>query len=164
VVAGGVPFRGGDGAHPESGHIAVGIATSRCYCGRSACWEQAASRQALQGEGARLLGLAPNDPTVLPQLSERATGGDAQALRVFRAYGAAVAEGLGTLMGVYRPQVVVLGGSASRYFPHFSAALESPLRELGEWISSADVRATELEDHGGAVGAALAASSLPVRS
>lgn len=40
-------FRGADGSHPEAGHIPVGGPPAPCYCGLPNCWEQLASRTAL---------------------------------------------------------------------------------------------------------------------
>jgi glucokinase len=47
VLASGRPFRGADGGHPEAGHIPAGGPPAPCYCGLPNCWEQLASRTAL---------------------------------------------------------------------------------------------------------------------
>ena len=44
----GSPFRGPRGEHPEAGHIPIITGLGRCYCGAKGCWEQVASRSALQ--------------------------------------------------------------------------------------------------------------------
>ena len=98
LLAGDRPFRRADGTHPEGGHIAVAGVTTPCYCGRRSCWEQAASRQALQRTAAHLVGREPSDPTVIAELADRAGRGDAPALRAFVDFGRALADGLATLL------------------------------------------------------------------
>src|SRR5579875_3201258 len=41
------PVRAADGSHPEAGHIPVPGPAAPCYCGLPTCWEQLASRRAL---------------------------------------------------------------------------------------------------------------------
>jgi glucokinase len=153
----GVPVRGRDGAHPEAGHIAVSTATRDCYCGRRTCWEQGASRLALQKAAASLLGLRADDRTAIDSLAAQADAGSAAALAVFAAYGAALAEGLATLLAVLRVRTVVLGGGASTYFHRFEPAVNAELAGLGGWISTPRLLPTQLDDDGGAIGAALLA-------
>ncbi|MBT8161944.1 MULTISPECIES: ROK family protein [Arthrobacter] len=150
----GKPFRGSDGMHPEGGHIAVGIKTEPCYCGRRSCWEQAASRQTLQRTAAEILVLKPTDRTALAELANRAIAGNEQARAVFNNYGTAVADGLGTLLAAYRPRNVVLGGSAADHYELFVDSLRESLERLGVWIHFVELAKTKLDDFGGAIGAA----------
>lgn len=155
------PFRTVDGTHPEGGHISVATPTGRCYCGRPACWEQAASRRNLQRAAARILDRPATDRTVIDELAAGAVRGDAEALAAFDAYGRGVADGLGTLLTLYGPTLVVIGGSAARHLELFRASLDAALDELGSWIPARTVRKTVLDDDGGALGAArLAAAAL----
>ncbi|MET4097573.1 ROK family protein [Arthrobacter sp. UYCu712] len=152
----GKPLRGGDGMHPETGHITVAAAaTPACYCGREACWEQTASRQTLQRSAAALLGKGPTDRTAIAELAARARRGEKQATEVFRDYGLAIADGLGTLLAAYRPENVVLGGSAAQHFDLYSDTVERSLQRLGAWIHYAQISKTGLDDYGGAIGAAF---------
>lgn len=155
----GVPIRGHDGAHPEAGHIAVSTATPDCYCGRHACWEQAASRLALQKSAASLLGLRSDDRTAVDSLAARADAGDVVARTEFASYGVALAEGLATLLAVHRVGTVVLGGGASTYFRRFEPTVTAELAMLRGWISTPRLLPTQLDDDGGAIGAALLALS-----
>ncbi|MDQ1060841.1 glucokinase [Arthrobacter globiformis] len=150
----GRPLRGADGMHPEAGHITVRHAPVACYCGRDACWEQAASRQALQRAAAAVLGRDPDDRNAVADLAENATRGDAAATRMFREYGLAVAVGLGTLLAAYRPNTVILGGSAAEHLNLYREEIQSYLAGLGPWIHHARLAATHLDDFGGAIGAA----------
>jgi glucokinase len=153
----GEPFRGGDNRHPEGGHLSTRIPTRPCYCGRLQCWEQAASRTALQTTAAAYLNTPDDDPTVIARLTSEVERGDKGARAIFSNYGAAVADGLATLLELYRPTHVILGGSAGIALPHFQHALSGSLAPLRAWIPEPTIAASALDDHGGALGAALLA-------
>lgn len=151
------PFRLADGTHPEGGHIAVSIPTTPCYCGRTACWEQAASRQYLQRTAARILHREPTDGRVIDDLADRAVRGDHAARTIFCDYGISIAAGLATLLTLYGPDLVVIGGSAARHLPHYLNAITETLATLGTWIPEHEIVATQLDDYGGAIGGACLA-------
>jgi glucokinase len=151
LLDGDTPFRLPDGTHPEGGHIAVSIATTPCYCGRGACWEQAASRRTLQHSAARILGRTPTDARVIDDL---AASNDCDARQAFHAYGSSIAAGLATLLTLYGPDLVVIGGSAARHLPLYRKAIHEALATLGRWIPSQQIVGTRLNDYGGAIGGA----------
>lgn len=151
LLDGDTPFRLPDGTHPEGGHIAVSLSTTPCYCGRTACWEQAASRRNLQNTAAGILGRSTTDAHVIDDL---ATRGDLIARQAFHDYGIAVAAGLGTLLTLYGPDLVVIGGSAARHLPLYRDAIRDALAALGRWIPHHQVVGTQLDDYGGAIGGA----------
>ena len=151
LIIDGAPLRGGDGVHPEGGHVSVSGETQLCYCGRTSCWEQRASRQALQRAAAHLLGRKDNDPGVIAELAVRADAGDTAAIDVFCEYGRGIADGLATLLALYRPERVVLGGSAAKYLPYYHRAICEALDPLNAWISHPEITKTALDDFGGAI-------------
>ena len=154
LLTGETPFRLHDGSHPEGGHIAVSVPTDPCYCGRRWCWEQGASRRALQRAAAAVLGRPPEDRGALSELAARAGRDDPVALGVYERYGEAVADGLGTLLALYGPATVVIGGSGSEHLEHYRRALERSLAAVRGWVPEHTVVGTRLDDHGGAIGAA----------
>ncbi|MBV9793405.1 MAG: ROK family protein [Actinobacteria bacterium] len=147
VVTGGQLFRAGDGTHPEAGHLAVPDAPVPCYCGLARCWEQAASRAALEG-------LTSGDPATAAAAARRGEPGPVAA---FALYGQRLAAGLGTLLTVFRPDRVVLGGSAARYLDLFAPALAAGLDHDAPYQWTPPVVPAELGDLAGAVGAAVLA-------
>jgi glucokinase len=161
LLDGDSPFRLADGTHPEGGHIGVAIPTPACYCGRRACWEQAASRQALQRTAAGITGRDPGDQAAITALAAQASDGDAAAVAAFEAYGRGIADGLSTLLTLYGPTLVVLGGSGARYLDHFRKALDDGLKSLDGWVPRAPLVRTQLDDYGGAIGAAHLVTKLP---
>ncbi|HEV2634007.1 MAG TPA: ROK family protein [Actinocrinis sp.] len=147
VVTDGRLVRAGDGSHPEAGHIAVPDAPTPCYCGLPSCWEQAASRTALEA-------MTGSDPTSAADAARR---GDAQAARTFEHYGRQVAAGLGTLLTLFRPDRVVLGGSGARYLDLYAHALQAGIERNAPYRWTPPVLPARLGDLAGAVGAAVLA-------
>ncbi|MEI7745449.1 MAG: ROK family protein, partial [Chloroflexota bacterium] len=103
MIQGRLPVLPADGQHPEGGHIAVAGAGSPCYCGLPQCWEQVASRSALDRLRADV-------------------GGDEVAL--WAEYARRLAGGLVTLLTLYHPGCVVIGGGVAQHW----SSLEQPLR------------------------------------
>ena len=149
----GRPFRGADGTPPEAGHIDVTAAPQPCYCGRQNCFEQAASRTALQRIAAAATGAADDDRHAIRHLADLANQGNEAAQRTFDAYGQALAGGLGTLLEIYRPGAVILAGSAARWLKHYRPAMTGALTALAPWVPQVPITRTRLGDTIGALGA-----------
>jgi glucokinase len=145
VITDGKLLRAADGTHPEAGHIAVRESPTTCYCGLPRCWEQAASRTALDGIVGGDLAIA----------AAAARAGDDRAIRAFERYGQNLAAGLGTLLTLFRPDRVILGGSAARYLDLFAGALSSALTRAPDYRWTPPVVEAELGDLAGAIGAAI---------
>jgi glucokinase len=152
ALTAGRPFRGADGAHPEAGHMPVCGPAAPCYCGLPACWEQLASRTALD----QLADLAGQPADAL---AGRARGGDAAAARVFGTYGERVGAGLVTLLAIFRPDRVVVAGGAARFLDLFGPGLHRSLDQGPKYSPKPAVVAAELGDLSGAIGAAVLARS-----
>ena len=147
VIRRGTPFRGADGVHPEGGHVSVPGPPAPCYCGRATCLEQTASRTALQAAAKAATG----DDSVA-ELARAAESGDPAARRVFSDFGARLGDGLLELCTQHRPELVVLGGSASPHLERFRVSLEDRLATLVD-APVPEVRGSDLADLSGAVGA-----------
>jgi glucokinase len=139
------PFRGSDGAHPEAGHIPVPGPPAPCYCGLATCWEQLASRTALD--------TATGHAT--DQIAAAATAGDQHARQVFDGYAGHVGSGLAALITVFRPARVVVGGSAARYLPLLRPGIDRALTRSRPYAWTPPVAAAELGEYSGAIGAAV---------
>jgi glucokinase len=151
----GKPFRTVGGAHPEVGHLPVTSGTVRCYCGIIGCWEQNASRAALQTRLIPLLPPATPPDRVLGDAA-RAAPSDPTIQAAFHDYGRLLGRGLCTLHTVYGPDIIVLGGSASVFFPLFRAGVQ---QDIGRSGSQDLVRIASLTESG-AIGAAMVADTL----
>jgi glucokinase len=147
ALTGGRPFRGADGGHPEAGHIPIGGPRAPCYCGLPSCWEQLASRTALDH-------LTGNDTEAL---AAKARGGDVATAQMFDTYGERVGTGLLTLLAIFRPDRVVVAGGAARFIDLFSHGLRRSLDRGPKYTPKPAVVAAELGNLSGAIGAAVMA-------
>src|SRR5580693_1599738 len=141
----GRPVRGADGCHPEAGHIAVSGPPASCYCGLPTCWEQLASRTALHQ-------LAVGE---IHELAGKARGGDTAASQVFDTYGERVGAGLTTLLTIFRPDRVIIGGSAAQYADLFEHGLHQSLNRAAMYTRTPALVTAELGNLAGAIGAAV---------
>jgi glucokinase len=147
VITEGHLLRAGDASHPEAGHIAIPDAPTSCYCGLPNCWEQAASRTALEA-------MTGSDPASAADAARR---GDAQAARMFEHYGRQVAAGLATLLTLFRPDRVVLGGSGAQYLDLYANALQTGIERNAPYRWTPPILPAGPGDLAGAVGAAVLA-------
>ena len=132
IVTGGRLLRGARGFAGEIGHLQVDREGQVCRCGRRGCWETVIGLNAL-------LGLAADpadpvrDPSVdvvrrLEELRSRAEAGDARTLAAIHEVGEWLAAGCGSLINVFNPEVIVLGGYFAVLGPWFAARLADDLR------------------------------------
>ena len=79
---------------------------------------------------------------------ERARQGDAQALRLFHAFGLEVGHAVMTILYAYDPELIVLGGSISRAFPYFEGGMRERLRSFAyqHALESLVITCSENED------------------
>jgi glucokinase len=150
LLVGGRPVRAADGTHPEAGHLPVPGASAPCYCGLPTCWEQVASRTALD----HLTSGRTAD------FATRARRNHADVETVFDLYGSRVAAGLAILLPLTRPARLVLGGSAAQYLPLFSAALDQSLQRAPGFSYYAKPFSATLGAMSGAIGAAVLARQM----
>jgi len=153
VLRHGRPHRGGDGLHPEGGHLPVPGPAAPCYCGLQSCWEQRGSRTALE----RLL-LDDGTFASLDAAAAAARNGEPGAVAAFDSYGRAVGIGLATMCTVFRPQRVVIGGGSAPHLDLFAGGIAAALERNSPYRTDAEIRAAELGAVAGAAGAALLAT------
>lgn len=124
LVLGRTLLRGHNGMAGEFGHMQVVPNGQACECGRTGCWEQYCSgnalvrfaRARLDGHEATLLDEAcGGDPAALtgPMVTDAARRGDAVALEAFAAVGGWLGVGAANLIAAFDPELVVVGGGVS---------------------------------------------------
>lgn len=155
----GEPVRGSDGQHPELGHMSIGGTAAPCYCGRGTCWEQAASRLALQRASTALAAEPTNSSDDIRAVADRAMLGDPAAVHMFDDFGNRLADGIATLLTAYRPEILIIGGSASEYFPQYRESLQAALGSIMGTFPPPRISAAEFGEYGGAIGAAALAKA-----
>lgn len=100
----GRPFRGVNNYGGEVGHIITHADGLPCTCGGRGCLEQYASAPALVRMSG---GVEP------PEIFRRAEAGDAEMEAVLEAYVHELAIGIASMMAVFCPEMVVIGGGVS---------------------------------------------------
>ena len=123
VLLDGEVLRGANGMAGEFGHMQVVPGGQVCECGKSGCWEQYSSGNALVRNARALMA---EQPSVLAEMSggrpERVTGpmvtsaaeeGDLVARQAFASVGDWLGVGTANLVAALDPEVVVIGGGVS---------------------------------------------------
>lgn len=122
-IGGGLAIDGrierGRGYLGEIGHLPVPGAIARCGCGLVGCWESVASGRALDQAARDLVSADPRGPLAAAMAGGEPSGvdlvglaiaGDADAIRAVEVVGIALGRGLGGLVAVFDPDVIVVGG------------------------------------------------------
>lgn len=157
VVIDGRPYRGASGNGAELGHVTVDCDGRPCRgCGRRGCLESYVSGTSI-AERAREAGMG--DVTA-GDVAAAAKAGDRVATAVWNATTDALACGLTSIVNVFEPQVVVLGGGV---VTGTGEQLLGPVRDrvraeaMSPGGEAAQVVAAALGRHVGVVGAAALA-------
>jgi glucokinase len=173
IVLDGKVFRGADGAAGELGHVTVDIDGPPCQgnCPNRGCLEVMASGTAIGHEGERVarelpasaLGraLAQGLPVTGELVADLALRGDLEAQEVLDLVGRRLGAGLVGIVNTFNPDVVVIGGGASRagdmlLEPARRVVAECALRPSRD---TARIVAAALGEDAGMIGAALFARS-----
>jgi predicted NBD/HSP70 family sugar kinase len=149
IVVAGRLLLGTGGLAGEIGHLRVAAAGPVCRCGNRGCLETVASPVAI----ARLLQDSWGQPVTPDDLPRLLADGDAGAIRVIEEAGEAIGRALATVVTLFNPQLIVLGGDlaaagerlagpirhtiARRALP---SAVPQAMVVTGELGSSAEVR------------------------
>lgn len=167
IVAEGGLWRGSRGGAAEFGHIVVDGGGVPCACGSRGCLEQMASGTALERFGREYVAANPTtdlgalfagDPANVSgrKLAEAARAGQEEAIALFNELGRWLGIGIGSLINVFNPEIVILGGGVASSLDLAMEAIRGQVREI-----AIDPRAKEtplplstLENTAGLIGAA----------
>ena len=111
VIVDGKPLLGSAGYAGEAGHTLINPEGSVCRCGAIGCWETEAGEAALL----RRAGVSEGAGR-LAEVAERAAAGDEPTLRAIAEVGRWLGLGIGNLVNLFNPDLVVLGGLYQRLF------------------------------------------------
>jgi predicted NBD/HSP70 family sugar kinase len=124
VLAGGRPVSGRGGYAGEVGHLMVNPAGRACRCGKIGCWETEVSVDALIGS----LGPTGADRTEsVRRVLAAAAEGVEPARAAVESFGHWLAVGVGQLVTVFNPEMIILGGMLPEVFARVE---HDVLREL----------------------------------
>ena len=131
LVCGGRSVVGAAGFAGEIGHVTVNPQGRRCRCGSIGCWETEAGEGSLLRRAGRAVG---SGRAAVDGVLADAAAGDRAALRALREEAHWIAVGLGGLLNVLNPQLVVFGGFFGRVHPF---VVDDVRAELREWALDA---------------------------
>jgi glucokinase len=170
IVIAGRTYRGAAGNGGELGHVTVDCHGRHCRgCGRTGCLEAYASgtsiaeraREAVaEAEAAgRPTALAECSPITAADVSREAAAGDPVATQVWVATTQALACGITSLVNLFEPELVVLGGGVTRAGEQLLAPVRRLVREdaMGPAARAVRIVAAHTGDRVGVVGAAAVA-------
>ena len=159
IIANGTVYTG-SGAAGEVGHMCIVPNGRACNCGKKGCWEQYASASALiratleaamthpDSILAQKCGASPDGRTLFAALDDDCP----VAKRVLDEYLTYLAHGIGNLVQIFSPEVVLLSGGITKE----GDRLLTPLKEkLGDEV---DVKIATLKNDAGIFGAAALVS------
>jgi predicted NBD/HSP70 family sugar kinase len=125
VIVDGRALTGAHGYAGEVGHMPVNPAGSRCRCGSTGCWETEIGERALL---VRAGVPASGGRRGVDRVLEAAAKQSPSAVEALATTGRWLGIGLGGLVNVFNPQLVVLGGLFGRLHPYLAQELDRALR------------------------------------
>ena len=135
VIVDGRPLRGSAGYAGEAGHTLINPAGLKCRCGAIGCWETEAGEVALLRHAGLTEGAGRVD-----EMAELAAAGHEPTLRAIAEVGRWLGFGIGNLINIFNPDLVILGGLYERLFTYLEPSVVEgarsgtldPSRELGD--------------------------------
>jgi glucokinase len=142
----------------EVGHMTLVADGRRCNCGKRGCFEKYCSTDALttyylEGSG---------DALTAEDIGRRADEGDFAAFAAFEMFGLHLAHGIASLVNIFNPTAVRVGGGLSElarhYFPQTLELLDDMI--FLPYIGKADIRIAALKNDAALTGGAVWAEEL----
>ncbi len=169
IVVDGEVLRGATGGAAEVGHIIIADGVGGSQYGAHGRLESLAGRDAITERAA--LKMESGRPTKLwdyitgPEalmqhitpatIDEAAEAGDAMAIEVLSEIGHFVGIGIASMINVFNPEVMVLGGKIARSNTLFAVANRTARAcAIGSILATAKIVRAELDDNAGIMGAA----------
>ena len=173
IIIGGKIFEGFHGAGGEAGHMVISLGGVPCGCGRRGCFEQYASATALMRDTKRamfehkdsLMWQIAGDPDNVDGKTafDAAKAGDEVGTQVVKNYIMYLGEGILNLVGILRPQAILLGGGVSNQGEVLLAPVRDYVQKETHNITTGrcpEIRACLLRNDAGVIGAAALEHSI----
>ena len=163
IILDGKLLRGIDGSAGEVGHIGVEpFDGAPCTCGSRGCLEVYASATAIvrmtREMGARYpqSPLRTSDELTSAAVYKSGTEGDELALEVFRRMGLYLGVGLASLINIFNPEMIIIGGGAAAGWDLFIPHVREQVTERAFPVPArrAEIVRAERSDDAGILGAA----------
>jgi glucokinase len=163
IILDGKLWRGADGSAGELGHTCIepfgGVA---CTCGSRGCLEVYASATAIVRMTREAQPRYPNSPLhkseelTAESIYNSGKAGDELALEVFRRMGIYLGVGLASLINIFNPEMIVLGGGVAAGWDLFISHVREQIAERAFPLPArrAEIVRAECGDDAGLLGAA----------
>lgn len=169
VIVNGKMLRGFNGAGGEVGHMTLISGGEECTCGRPGCWEAYASVTALIRQTKRAMDSDPN--SLMHQIAEKegkvsgrtafeaAKAGDKTANEVVDTYRHYVAEGVASLVNIFQPEIIAIGGGISKEGEYLLGPVREYVNKSGynKYMDKTKIVTAQLFNDAGIIGAAMMA-------
>jgi predicted NBD/HSP70 family sugar kinase len=137
IIVDGRPLTGVAGYAGEVGHIQVNPAGLPCGCGSVGCWETEIGANALL----RRAGRPPNSGRAeVETILRRAEAGSPVELQATIDVATWVGFGLASMVNIFNPRLIVLGGLLGRMHPLMATTIDAQLDRLALGAPRAQVR------------------------
>lgn len=123
----GTIYKGAGGLAGELGHIKIVPQGRFCTCGAAGCLSAYLSDSALIEEISRL---GQVTPASFEEIMEMAAAGDPIVLNVLDHAGEVLGSAISSLINIFNPPMVLLGGDLATAAPYLSGAVDKALRRL----------------------------------
>ena len=133
VIVAGAPMMGASGYAGEVGHLPFNPQGSTCRCGNIGCWETEIGSHAV----AEAVGCPISQMQRLPEFLQPGSTPSGK----LRELGRSLGLGLGALVNIFNPEMVILGGVLRSVFP---LVREDVLTALDEWALGAPAAQTKI--------------------
>jgi glucokinase len=160
VILDGHLYRGVAGSHPEIGHHVMEVSGPECTCGFRGCWEALAAGSSMEKWYAENRPAAEGygKPASAREICELARKGNEFAKRTVDREGMYLGLGLANLIGMFVPEVIVLGGgmmqSADLYLGKIREVIRSGCRFVP--AEKTEIVLAALGEDANLIGAAMA--------
>lgn len=169
VIVNGKMLRGFNGAGGEVGHMTLISGGEECTCGRPGCWEAYASVTALIRQTKRAMDSDPD--SLMHQIAEKegkvsgrtafeaAKAGDKTANEVVDTYRHYVAEGVASLVNIFQPEIIAIGGGISKEGEYLLGPVREYVDKSGynKYMDKTKIVTAQLFNDAGIIGAAMMA-------
>jgi len=168
VVINGKVYSGFNFAAAELGHMTIVMDGEQCTCGNKGCWEAYASASALIRQTqlaakahpeSLVYKLVDGDLTKIDAKTafDAARQGDKIGEELVNQYIKYIAVGLGNIVNIFMPEVIVIGGGVCKEGEYLLAPLRKMVREMAYTgdIPLPEIKVAQMGNDAGIVGAAM---------
>jgi glucokinase len=164
-------WHGADGMAGEIGHMTLIPDGRSCTCGNTGCLEMYASARGIvqsyreELEKGKLPATAALKEITSEKVYQAAREGDAVARRVMKDMGRMLGIGIASLINIFNPEMVVIGGGVKDAWPLFIGATHEEIMKRAFQVPAerTEIVPSSLGDDAGMVGAAAVALELQNR-